>query len=100
MNRAESWPALPLEEWKDTYATIHMWTQILGKIRLALAPHVNHWWQTTLYVSAAGLTTSPIPYGDRLFELELDFNGHLLHVFECGGDSRLVELPGLSVADF
>src|SRR5947209_2982063 len=100
MNRAESWPALPLEEWKDTYATLHMWTQVLGKIRLALAPHVNHWWQTTLYVTARGLTTSPIPYEDRLFELELDFIDHALQIDDCDGSVLSIPLADLSVASF
>ena len=77
---AVCWPALPPSEWQDTRDTLHMWTQVLGKIRLALAPHVNHWWQTTLYVTARGLTTSPIPYEDRLFELELDFIDHALQI--------------------
>ncbi|MCI0524683.1 MAG: DUF5996 family protein, partial [Acidobacteria bacterium] len=60
---AEVWPALPLEEWKETYATLHMWTQIAGKIRRAQSPPVNHWWNVTFYVTSRGLTTSPIPYG-------------------------------------
>ena len=61
------WPGLPYEAWKDTYETLHMWTQIVGKIRLALSPMVNHWWHVTLYVTPRGLTTSPIPYGDGTF---------------------------------
>src|ERR1051325_3968048 len=95
MNPSESWPALPLEEWKDTYSTVHMWTQVLGKIRLALAPHVNHWWQTTLYVSARGLTTSPIPYEDRLFEMELDFIDHALQIDDCEGSVLAIPLADL-----
>ena len=63
VDSSESWPALPLSAWADTYATLHMWTQIVGKVRLALSPHINHWWEVPLYVSARGLTTSPIPYG-------------------------------------
>ena len=71
---ADLWPALPYEAWKDTYATLHMWTQVVGKIRLKLAPPVNHWWHVTLYVTARGLTTSPIPYDhdDRTFEITFD----------------------------
>ena len=64
-----SWPALPLEAWQDTYATLHMWTQIVGKVRLALSPVVNHWWEVPLYVNARGLTTSAIPYGDGVSKL-------------------------------
>ncbi len=60
------WPALPLEKWSDTYHTLHMWTQIVGKVRLALSPHINHWWEVPLYVSARGLNTSPIPYGNSM----------------------------------
>ena len=72
------WPALPLDAWRDTRDTLHMWTQIVGKIRLALTPLVNHWWNVPLYVTARGLTTSPIPYGDRVFEIEFDFIEHQL----------------------
>ena len=66
-----SWPVLPLEEWKDTYATLHRWTQIVGKIRLALTPHRNHWWNSTLYVTPRGLTTSSMPYNDKLLQIDL-----------------------------
>jgi hypothetical protein len=69
----ECWPALPLEAWKDTYATLHMWTQIVGKVRLALTPLVNHWWNVPLYVGARGLTTSAIPYAGLVFEVRFDF---------------------------
>ena len=65
----DPWPELPLESWKDTYATLHMWTQIVGKVRLALTPLVNHWWNVPLYVSSRGLTTSTIPYRDAAFEI-------------------------------
>ena len=65
-----AWPSLVLEEWQDTLATLHMWTQIVGKTRLKLTPLVNHWWNVPLYVSARGLTTSPIPYDDRIFEIK------------------------------
>src|SRR3990170_1292286 len=69
----DCWPALPLASWKDTLATLHMWTQIVGKVRMALTPPSNHWWHVPLYVSAPGLTPSPIPYGKRGFEMEFDF---------------------------
>ena len=67
------WPALPLAGWQDTYATLHLWTQVVGKVRLALAPMVNHWWQAPLYVGARGLTTSAMPYAGGAVELTFDF---------------------------
>ena len=66
---AADWPALPLAEWADTCATLHLWTQIVGKIRLAHAPIVNHWWNVPLYVTSQGLTTSPVPHGARSFQI-------------------------------
>lgn len=97
---AESWPDLPLEAWRDTCETLHMWTQIVGKIRLALAPFVNHWWQVPLYLSARGLTTSPIPYGRRAFQIDFDFIDHQLVMATDTGSSRQVALAPRSVADF
>jgi hypothetical protein len=96
----EVWPSLPLEEWKDTYATLHMWTQIVGKIRLEQTPLVNHWWNVPLYISARGLTTSAMPYGARIFEIEFDFIDHQLLIKCSDGASRSVELRPRSVADF
>lgn len=96
----ENWPSLPLEEWKDTCATLHMWTQIVGKIRLVQSPLVNHWWNVTLYVTARGLTTSPIPYGARYFEIEFDFIDHQLIIKTCEGDTRSLILAPRSVAAF
>src|SRR5205807_10654953 len=78
MTNSAAWPALPLAEWRDTYATLHMWTQVVGKIRLAQTPLVNHWWNVPLYVTARGLTTSAIPYGERTFEIDFDFIEHKL----------------------
>src|SRR5262245_15898647 len=75
-----AWPELPLAAWEPTRATLHMWTQIVGKVRLALSPHVNHWWQVPLYVTPRGLTTSPIPSSDRAFEIEFDFLTHNLDI--------------------
>jgi hypothetical protein len=98
--RGEAWPALPLDEWKDTYATLHMWTQVAGKVRFALSPWVNHSWHVTLYVTSRGLTTSPIPYGERTFEIKFDFIDHRLVVETSGGDVKHVELRPRSVADF
>ncbi len=72
----ETWPSLPLEAWSDTYATLHRWMQIVGKIRLAQSPWINHSWHVTLYVTATGLTTSAIPYGERTFQIDFDFVDH------------------------
>ena len=94
------WPELPLEAWRDTYATLHMWTQIVGKVRLALAPHVNHWWQVPLYVNSRGLTTSAIPYVDRTFEVQFDFIEHRLLITVCDGELKLMPLQPQTVAAF
>jgi hypothetical protein len=96
----ECWPPLPLASWKDTCNTLHMWTQIVGKLRLALTPRVNHWWNVPLYVSARGLTTSPIPYGPRVFEVEFDFLDHQLKIQCSDGSARQLQLAPRSVADF
>ena len=96
----ESWPALPLQEWKDTYATLHMWTQIVGKVRLALTPLVNHWWNVPLYVDARGLTTSAIPYGHDLFEIRFDFLDHQLVLQTNEGVRKTLSLAPRSVAAF
>jgi hypothetical protein len=96
----EAWPSLPYAEWKDTYETLHMWTQVVGKIRLALSPIVNHWWQVTLYVTSSGLTTSAIPYGARTFEILFDFIDHNLTVHTSDGATRYMGLYPRSVADF
>ena len=100
VDSSESWPALPLSEWADTYATLHMWTQIVGKVRLALAPRVNHWWEVPLYVSARGLTTSPIPYDDGVFEVHFDFIDHRLDVITSWGETRSMLLEPRTVAEF
>ena len=94
------WPILILEEWQDTLATLHMWTQIVGKIRMAQTPLVNHWWNVPLYVSARGLTTSPMPYRDRIFEIKFDFIDHQLRVECSDGASKTLALRPQSVADF
>ena len=95
-----SWPSLPLEEWKDTCATLHMWTQIVGKVRLELTPLVNHWWNVPLYVSARGLTTTAMPYGATFFEMEFDFIDHQLVINCSDGAIRRVALEPKSVATF
>jgi hypothetical protein len=94
------WPSLPFEEWGETCAALHMWTQVVGKVRLAQAPHVNHWWQVPLYVSARGLTTSPVPYGQKTFQIDFDFIAHRLAITTSDGDARSVPLAPRTVADF
>jgi hypothetical protein len=99
-DEAECWPALSLDSWKDTYATLHMWTQIVGKVRLRLTPLVNHWWNVPFYVTARGLTTSRIPYGERAFELRFDFVGHQLVLETSDGMLKTMALQPRSVTDF
>src|SRR5688572_24047589 len=96
----ERWPELPYSAWKHTIATLQLWTQIVGKIRLARTPWLNHSWHVTLYVSARGLTTGPIPDGDRTFEIEFDFVAHMLRVTAGDGHSREVKLHAMTVAEF
>jgi hypothetical protein len=100
MSDLERWPALPLHEWQDTYRTVHMWTQIVGKIRMVLSPPLNQWWHVTLYVNSRGLTTGPIPYPGGLFEIQLDFQRHSVEI--SASDGRIVSrlLQAEAVADF
>jgi hypothetical protein len=98
--RDHFWPALPLHAWNDTRATLHMWTQIVGKVRLALTPYVNHWWEVPLYVTASGLTTSPIPYAGGIFEISFDFIDHKLDIATSDGQHRTVSLYHRTVAGF
>ena len=93
-------PELPYDSWKDTLFTLHMWTQIVGKIRLSLTPLVNHWWNVPLYVNARGLTTSSMPYGSRTLEIFFDFIGQKLIIETSDGEIRELELKPQSVADF
>src|SRR2546429_10005640 len=95
-----AWPTLILEEWQATLATLHMWTQIVGKIRLAQTPLINHWWNVSLYVTARGLTTSTMPYGDRGFEIDFDFIDHQLLVKCDDGESESLPLVPRYVADY
>ncbi|HEX7007598.1 MAG TPA: DUF5996 family protein [Alphaproteobacteria bacterium] len=95
-----AWPSLPFDAWGDACATLHMWTQVVGKVRMAHAPWVNHWWHVPLYVGARGLTTSPIPYGSRLFEIDFDFIDHRLIVRTSDGRSEAFALEAMTVADF
>jgi hypothetical protein len=98
--RPESWPALPLDAWRDTYATLHMWSQIVGKVRMAQSPLINHWWEVPLYISARGLTTSAILYRNGIFEVEFDFLHHNLVIQTSEGPSKTIPLAPRSVADF
>ena len=98
--RSRGWPRLRVADWAKTRDTLHMWTQIAGKVRMAHAPLVNHWWQVTLYVSARGLTTSTIPYRDGAFDIEFDFVEHVLRIRNSDGGAGLVALESKSVADF
>src|SRR5437016_11971726 len=100
VEQSESWPPLPLEEWWETYETMHRWAQIVGKTRLALAPMQNHWWQVVLYVTTRGLGTSPIPWQEKTFEIDFDFLDHKLVVRTNEGITRTMPLAPQSVADF
>jgi hypothetical protein len=96
----DRWPELPYAAWKDTCETLHLWTQIVGKIRLAQTPWLNHSWHVALYLTARGLTTSPIPYGARSFQLDFDFVDHVLWVRTSDGHVRQLMLSPKSVAEF
>jgi Family of unknown function (DUF5996) len=96
----EAWPSLPLQAWQDTFATLHMWTQIVGKTRLALSPMVNHWWNVTFYLTSRGLTTSAMPHGKRTFSVDFDFIDHALLVRTSDGAVAALPLAPRSVADF
>ena len=97
---SDPWPPLPLEGWSETYATLHLWTQIVGKVRMSLSPWLNHSWHVTLYVTARGLTTSPIPHGDRSFQIDFDFQDHRLVVEASDGDRAGFALEPMTVAEF
>ena len=94
------WPALPYADWSDTCATLHMWTQVAGKIRMAKTPRVNHWWNVPLYVTSRGLGTSPIPDRSGTFEIDFDFLAHRLKIVTSDGDRRDFALRPMSVAEF
>ena len=91
MNDDSLWPSLPLAEWQDTYRALHLWTQVVGKIRMTLSPPLNHWWQVSLYVTARGLTTGPVPYPAGVFEIQFDFQKHALEISTSQG--KRVERP-------
>lgn len=96
----DRWPPLPLSEWQDTYRTLHMWTQIVGKVRLALSPPINHWWHVALYVNSSGLTTGPVPYPPGVFDIQLDFRKHELRISTSEGTGLSRPLRAESVAGF
>jgi hypothetical protein len=96
----ELWPALPFVEWQETCETVHMWTQIVGKVRMELSPYMNHWWQVVFYVTPRGLTTSPIPYKNSVFEVNFDFIDHNLFILTGDGTTKTMPLIARSVADF
>jgi len=99
-DRAGFWPPLPFPEWQATADTLHMWTQIVGKIRLALTPWINHSWHVTLYLTSRGLTTSPIPHAQHTFEVRFDFISHELRILKSDGALRVLPLQPQSVAAF
>lgn len=94
------WPSLPLDAWQDTYLTLQLWTQIVGKIRMTMSPPLNHWWHTTLYVNARGLTTSPIPFRDGAFEIQFNLVEHRLEIYSSGGGHHAFPLGPIPVAEF
>jgi hypothetical protein len=94
------WPSLPYESWKETCAHLHLMTQIVGKVRLKQTPWINHSWHVTLYVTPRGLTTGPIPHGDRIFDIAVDFIAHEVHVRTSDGGERRIKLQPQSVASF
>src|SRR5215468_4933893 len=96
----DRWPALPYEAWKDTYETLHLWLQIVGKIRLTQMPWLNHCWHVTLYPSARGLTTGRMPYGGEHLQIDFDFVAHELRLQTSRGELRRIGLAPMSVADF
>jgi len=98
--RAQFWPELPYAAWQPTAETLHLWTQVVGKVRLKLSPWVNHSWHVTLYLTARGLTTSPIPHGLQTFEIAFDFLDHELRITTSGGAARSIKLEPQSVAEF
>ena len=100
MDRVEGWPALPYEAWRDTCQTLHMWTQIVGKVRLELSPFLNHWWHVALYVTPRGLTTSAIPYHGGSFDVTFDFLEHTLLMRTSEGTTNALPLTPRSVASF
>src|SRR5262245_40998268 len=100
ITREQAWPALSLESWSDSCASLHMWTQIVGKIRLRESAPINHSWHSTLYVTARGLTTSTIPHGFRVFQIDFDFIDHVLLIQTSDGQTARLTLEAQTVAEF
>jgi hypothetical protein len=100
MSDLQQWPSLPLNEWQDTYRTLHLWTQIVGKIRMTLSPPLNQWWHVTLYVNSRGLTTGPVPYPLGIFEIQLDFQNHAVRISTSERSGTFRPLKAESVASF
>src|SRR5437868_11271129 len=100
VTRGPAWPELPTAAWRETYATLHLWTQVVGKVRLTRSPWLNHSWHVALYVTARGLTTSPIPDGARSFEIAFDLVDGALRLSTSDGAKKQFELAGQSVASF
>ncbi len=96
----EVWPALPYADWQETAETLHMWTQIVGKVRMEQTPWLNHSWHVTLYVTPRGLTTGPVPHGDRIFSIDFDFIDHALVIESCDGDTERLPLASRDTAEF
>lgn len=99
-DREKIWPDLPFQAWQDTCATLHRWTQIIGKIRMKMAPMANHWWNVTFYVTSRGLTTTPVPYGPHIFQMDFDFLAHEMRITTDTGAVRSIALKSRTVADF
>ena len=100
ISNAANWPALPYVEWRDTVSTLHMWTQIVGKIRMTQSPWLNHSWHVTLYVTPRGMTTGTIPHGERTFSIDFDFIAHELRIHTCDGGDESIALAPQDTADF
>ncbi len=95
-----SWPSLPYSDWKDTLDTLHMWMQIVGKVKLRLSPFLNQWWETAFFITSTGMTTGRIPYKNKAFEIYFDFIRHSMSILTSEGDKRLIMLKAISVAQF
>jgi Family of unknown function (DUF5996) len=100
MEKTKEWPSLPYEAWLETYETLHLYTQVVGKIKLALSPFLNEWWHVALAIWARGITTGPIPFGTRLFEIRFDFISHRVEIFDSIGNFHTIELAPRPVAEF
>jgi len=100
MSPDSPWPALPFGAWRQTCQTLHLWTQVVGKVRLALTPLVNHWWNVTYHLTSRGITTRPIPYRGRTFSIDFDFIDHCLAIATSDGAVERLALAPMSVADF